>query len=395
MHQQGVCHRDLKYENIMFLSARPDADVKIIDFGLSKKYGATGSERMHDPVGTVYSMSPEVLLGTYTNKVDIWSCGVITFMLLSSTMPFYGRNQKSVMRRVLKGKYEFRAPKWKSVSKLAQDFVSLLMIYQADGRPSAEEAVQNPWLQKQKKLSSFSSVKSVETMNAVQASIQRFSNYSTLKKLALMVVAHKSTSEEIGFLRQMAKKYDINKGGVDLNGFKAALLDYEYTDEELMCIFKGVDIDNSGCINYYEFLAATIEAHGYINEERLAEAFDRLDSDDSGHITVCDLRELLGSEVPKEYLDSIIDQADIVNDKRISYEEFLQLWDIEEDQIRQRTIENVTLRRRSRWLPKVGTSIANSLGSSVSSTINGDSYIEEFGQDTFHRHKLSRRFETT
>lgn len=75
MHQRGVCHRDLKYENIMFLSTRPDADVKIIDFGLSKKYGAAESEDMHDTVGTVYSMSPEVLLGTYTNKADIWSCG--------------------------------------------------------------------------------------------------------------------------------------------------------------------------------------------------------------------------------------------------------------------------------------------------------------------------------
>jgi len=235
MHQRGVCHRDLKYENIMFLSVRPDADVKIIDFGLSKKYGASGKERMHDQVGTIYSMSPEVLRGNYTNKADIWSCGVITFMLLSSTMPFYGKNQKSVMRRVIAGKYEFRAPKWERISQLAQDFVSLLMRYKAADRPSAEEATQNPWLRKQKKLRT-----SVETMNAVQASIQNFSNYNTLKKLTLMVVAHKSTSEEIGFLRHMAKKYDINKGGVDLNGFKAALHDYEYTEQEFECIFRGV-----------------------------------------------------------------------------------------------------------------------------------------------------------
>jgi len=141
------------------------------------------------------------------------------------------------------------------------------------------------------------------------------------------------------------------------------------------------DIDNSGCINYYEFLAATIESHGYINEERLAEAFDRLDSDDSGYITVFDLQELLGSEVPKEYLDSIIDEADIVNDKRISYEEFLHMWDVEEDFVRERTVKNVALRRRTREPPKVGAfnSIANFLDSSLSSAINGDNYAEEFG----------------
>lgn len=151
------------------------------------------------------------------------------------------------------------------------------------------------------------------------------------------------------------------------------------------------DIDNSGCINYYEFLAATIEAHGYITEERLAEAFDRLDSDDSGYITILDLQELLGLEVSKEYLNSIIDDTDIDHDKRISYGEFLQMWDIKEDLVRESIIRDVASRRRSKTL-KVGTlnSISNYLGTSISNAIIG----EEFGQDTFHRHKLSSRFES-
>ena len=101
LHQQGISHRDLKYENIMFVSSHPMSDVKLIDFGLSKKYGQVGdsnvegSGSMHvDTVGTMYSISPEVLRGSYTQQADLWSCGVLIFMLLSSTMPFYGKTNE-------------------------------------------------------------------------------------------------------------------------------------------------------------------------------------------------------------------------------------------------------------------------------------------------------------
>jgi len=104
-------------------------------------------------------------------------------------------------------------------------------------------------------------------------------------------------------------------------------------------------VDGSGVVKYSEFLAATIEAHGVIDEERLAEAFDRIDCDDSGYITVANLADMLGSDVPKDYLASIIDEADIKRDKRISYEEFLALWDEGDDVKREQTLEDVKRRR--------------------------------------------------
>lgn len=75
----------------MFANKSPHAEVKVIDFGLSKKYGL--DETMHDAVGTVYSMSPELLRGEYTAKADVWSVGVLAFMALSSSMPFYGNSR--------------------------------------------------------------------------------------------------------------------------------------------------------------------------------------------------------------------------------------------------------------------------------------------------------------
>lgn len=241
MHQQGISHRDLKYENIMFTSDKPNADVKMIDFGLSKKYGRTGATLMHDAVGTVYSMSPEVLQGSYTKQADVWSCGVLTFMLLSSTMPFYGKTRKHVMKRIVRGSYGFKGPRWKFVSEGAKDFVTKLLRYEPDDRPTASDAMVDQWYSARLVTGRRFSISNIpETMDAVQASIENFSSYSTLKQLALMVVAHRSTSEEVGFLRRMFRKYDNQKGCVTLAGFKEALSEYSYSDVELERLFAAM-----------------------------------------------------------------------------------------------------------------------------------------------------------
>jgi Ca2+-binding EF-hand superfamily protein len=221
-------------------------------------------------------------------------------------------------------------------------FVKKCLSYNANERPTADEALNLAWMQKD-----FDNLApELDSMDMVQAALQNFASYGTLKKLALMVIAHKSTSEEIGFLRKLFTKYDTLKNGViTLPEFKAALVDYDYTEIEMEDMFAGIDVDGTGEVKYSEFLAATIEAHGGIDEERLAEAFDRIDCDDSGYITVNNLATILGDDVPKEYLASIIEEADIKKDKRISYAEFQALWDEGEDVKRKQTLEDVKRRR--------------------------------------------------
>jgi hypothetical protein len=94
------------------------------------------------------------------------------------------------------------------------------------------------------------------------------------------------------------------------------------------------DLDGSGRIRYTEFLAATIEAQGAISEERLAEAFDRLDSDDSGYISPENLSEILGQDFPLDEIKSIIQEADLTKDGLISYAEFLALWETKNEEAR-------------------------------------------------------------
>ena len=85
-----MIHRDIKFENIMFENKTKEAQIKLIDFGIATVYT---KRKLTDRVGTVYTMSPEVIRGKYTSKADLWSIGVTTFMLLSGEKPFWGKTR--------------------------------------------------------------------------------------------------------------------------------------------------------------------------------------------------------------------------------------------------------------------------------------------------------------
>ena len=265
----------------MFSSPQTDV-VKIIDFGLSKKYAS--DEILHDQVGTVYTMAPELLAGDYNEKADVWSLGVIAFMLLSSSMPFYGRDRVHVIKRIIQGKYHFKARRWANVSKEAKNFVTDCLTNDPKHRPSADEAQHSIWVRQRRSKPARSihevgadAIDEYEILDKIEATMATFATYSKLKQLALMVVAYKSTTEEIGHLRDIFQQFDkLGNGEITLPEFKALYQEhYDFTDEELENLFNGCDLDGTGVIHYIEFLASTIESHGSIDEDRLAEAFDR------------------------------------------------------------------------------------------------------------------------
>jgi len=342
--------------------------IKIIDFGLSKKY--LKNEILSQTVGTVYTMAPEVILGNYGERCDVWSTGVLAFMLLSSSLPFFGKSRRDVIKKIMDGKFYFKSRRWKNVSQQAKDFVTSLLVHDVNRRPSCDDALSHKWFHGSKTFGDASDlsatpVVSAAVMDRVQATIQvriivsssgliailnitskslitnitsaklsirlfkTFAGYSKLKKLALLVIAHKSSADEVGFLQQLFRnRFDVVKDGViSFDEFKKALSIYSYNDDELKAMFNAIDIDGCEDLAYSEFLAATIEAHGTIEEDRIAEAFDRLDVDDTGYITVLNLVDFLGNDVPMEFIDEVISEADVSKDHKIDYKEFLGLWD--------------------------------------------------------------------
>lgn len=138
-----MCHRDLKPENIL-LESGDKSTIKVIDFGTSQVF--ENEEKMELVLGTAYYIAPEVLAGKYDEKCDIWSIGVILYILLSGEPPFPGSSDAEIIQKVKRGKYNFARPVWRSRSKLVQQFISRLMAFDPAERLTAEQALEHEWI---------------------------------------------------------------------------------------------------------------------------------------------------------------------------------------------------------------------------------------------------------
>jgi len=143
MHSNGIAHRDLKPENLLVTGENQDV-IKISDFGLSKDFG---NENLKTSCGTPDYVAPEVLRGTnYDHSVDVWSIGVIAYILLCGFPPFYGNNDQQIFNKILKCEYDFPSPDWDHISEEAKEFISALLVLNPNERPSSEQCGEAPWI---------------------------------------------------------------------------------------------------------------------------------------------------------------------------------------------------------------------------------------------------------
>lgn len=144
-HSHAIAHRDLKPENLLLMSRNDDKNIKIADFGFAKK--VTSSKCLLTQCGTPGYVAPEILHGVpYGVKADMWSLGVITYILLGGYPPFIEQNQRELFKKIKRGQYEFHVEYWGQISKEAKDLIAGLLTVDPDRRMSAEKALQNPWI---------------------------------------------------------------------------------------------------------------------------------------------------------------------------------------------------------------------------------------------------------
>lgn len=146
-HSKAVAHRDLKPENLLLRTEENDSEIKIADFGFAKKVLTPNS--LTTQCGTPGYVAPEILEGVaYDTKSDMWSLGVIVYILLGGYPPFIEQNQRELFRKIRKGQYEFHEDYWGSVSDDAKDFISCLLTVEPSKRLSASQALKHKWMLK-------------------------------------------------------------------------------------------------------------------------------------------------------------------------------------------------------------------------------------------------------
>ena len=302
IHLRRVCHRDLKLENFIFEHEGPEAEIKLIDFGLSKVY-MDGDHDMHAVLGTSYYVAPEVLAGNYGMECDLWGLGVLAFMMLSGQAPFSGDEDSDILKLVKIGKFSF-VPKniWRNISASAQDFISKLLVVDPKQRMTAQEALQHPWMTNHRdQKTQAMDQNDDELAEEIFDSLQSYRKFAKLKRAALIAIAYTLNQDDIEASRSQFERLDATKNGfITCEQLKIILINHKVEPDEVETIFNDIDQDNSGTIDYSEFIAAAMQKRVYLDEERLHDAFHRLDVEGTGYLTKEGLTKILGGSFTQE-----------------------------------------------------------------------------------------------
>ncbi|XP_028779797.1 CDPK-related kinase 3 [Neltuma alba] len=254
-HLQGVVHRDLKPENFLFTSRSEDADMRLIDFGLSDFIRP--DERLNDIVGSAYYVAPEVLHRSYSLEADIWSIGVITYILLCGSRPFWARTESGIFRAVLRADPNFDDLPWPTVSAEAKDFVKRLLNKDYRKRMTAVQALTHPWLRDDNR--------PIPLDILVYKLVKSYLHATPFKRAALKALSKALSEDQLVYLRAQFKLLEPNKDGyVSLDNFKMALV---RNSTEAMRESRVLDIIHSmeplayRKMDYGEFCAAAISIY--------------------------------------------------------------------------------------------------------------------------------------
>uniref|UniRef100_A0A0E0K7C5 non-specific serine/threonine protein kinase n=1 Tax=Oryza punctata TaxID=4537 RepID=A0A0E0K7C5_ORYPU len=320
-HSLGVMHRDLKPENFLLKDRAREASLKAIDFGLSVFFKP--GQVFTDVVGSPYYVAPEVLCKHYDPEADVWTAGVIVYILLSGVPPFWAETQQGIFDAVLRGALDFDSDPWPTISDSAKDLIRRMLRSPPKDRLTAHQVLCHPWV------CEHGVAPDRPLAPAVLSRLKQFSAMNRLKKMALRVIARSLSEEELAGLKEMFKAMDTDaSGAITFDELKEGLRRYgsNLREAEIRDLMDAADVDKSGTIDYDEFIAATVHLNKLEREEHLLAAFAYFDRDGSGYITVDELEHACRDHNMADVgIDDIIREVDQDNDGRIDYGEFVAM----------------------------------------------------------------------
>nr|XP_023885945.1 CDPK-related kinase 1-like isoform X2 [Quercus suber]POE68981.1 cdpk-related kinase 1 [Quercus suber] len=292
-HLQGVVHRDLKPENFLFTSKDENSPLKAIDFGLSDY--VKPDERLNDIVGSAYYVAPEVLHRSYGTEGDMWSIGVIAYILLCGSRPFWARTESGIFRAVLKADPSFDEAPWPSLSPDAIDFVKRLLNKDYRKRLTAAQALSHPWL------ANHHDVKIPMDM-IVYKLVKAYICSSSLRKSALGALAKTLTVAQLAYLREQFILLGPNKNGfISMQNFKMGMVK---NSTDAMKDSRALDYANMISsiqyrkMDFEEFCSAAISVHQLEGmeswEQHARRAYELFEKDGNRPIMIEELASELG-----------------------------------------------------------------------------------------------------
>lgn len=292
-HLQGVVHRDFKPENFLFSSKDENSPLKAIDFGLSDY--VKPDERLNDIVGSAYYVAPEVLHRSYGTEADMWSVGVIAYILLCGSRPFWARSESGIFRAVLKADPSFNESPWPALSSDATDFVKRLLNKDYRKRLTAAQALSHPWL------ANYHDLKIPLDM-IISKLVKAYICSSSLRKSALGALAKTLTIAQLAYLREQFTLLGPNKSGfISMQNFKTAVMKNTtdaMKDSRVLDFVNMVSSIQYRKMDFEEFCAAAISVHQLEGmeswEQHARRAYELFEKDGNRPIRIEELASELG-----------------------------------------------------------------------------------------------------
>lgn len=320
-HEKKVIHRDIKPENILVLESSNTLSIKLGDFGSSCIMDSLTP--IKGCFGSSYYLAPEVLKSTYTEKCDIWSVGIIMYILLTGNPPYKGRDSKTIIREVKDSPFMLTDDKVTGLSPDSINLLQKLLVLDPEQRVSAAAAVQHPWINNHRNYKG-------DSMKIALNNLRQFNNQSRLKEAVQIFLASQIVSnEELKEIRKNFQMMDKDGNGKitkdELLQEYRKVMEFSKAEQTVDRIILQLDQDGDGNIDYTEFLVSCGKNLQKISQDNLLIAFNLFDTDCNGFITSDELKEVLenGQMTDEDVWKELLKEADTNNDGQIDLKEFI------------------------------------------------------------------------